>query len=192
LSESEESALIQLCQAGDKKAFSSLVERHRSALFGTAYLMTQDKGTAEDAVQRAMIKVWKHIPSLRLRSSFKSWLMRILVNEVNQMHRKKHLPAISLEDAPEAAGDPDEAEIIAIRSEQRRSLRQAMEMLTDEQREAVILRYYSELSFPEIAIVTGTREGTIKSRLSRALDRLGEILRNRETGKQGGKKHGGK
>ena len=57
-------------------------------------------------------------------------------------------------------------------------------MLPSGQREVVVLRYFSELTVPEIAAVTGIREGTVKSRLSRALDRLNEILRKQvETGK---------
>ena len=53
-------------------------------------------------------------------------------------------------------------------------------MLPETQREMIVLRYFSELTVPEIAAVTGIREGTVKSRLSRALDRLGKILRNEE------------
>jgi RNA polymerase sigma-70 factor (ECF subfamily) len=70
----------------------------------------------------------------------------------------------------------DEADTALIRSEERHSLRQALDRLQPEQREAVVLRYYSELTVPEIAAVTDQREGTIKARLSRALDHLNEIL----------------
>ncbi len=181
MSESEEAALVRRCQAGDKESFRTLVEQYRGALFGTAYLMTRDRVSAEDTVQRALVQMWEHIPSLRLRGSLKAWLMRIVVNEVNQQHRKKRVPTVPLEEAPEVAGEPDEAEMVAVRREERQSLRRALEMLPSEQREAIVLRYFSELTVPEIAAVTGKREGTIKSRLSRALDRLGETLRNEET-----------
>jgi hypothetical protein len=77
-----EGSLIRRCQAGDKEAFRVLVEMHSKILFGTAYLMTRDRGLAEDAVQEALVKVWKHLPSLRLQGSFKSWLLRIVINEV--------------------------------------------------------------------------------------------------------------
>ena len=70
----------------------------------------------------------------------------------------------------------DEADTALIRSEERLSLRLALNRLQPDQREAVVLRYYSELTVPEIAAVTDQREGTIKARLSRALDHLGEIL----------------
>jgi len=181
LNESREAALVRRCQAGDKEAFRMLVEQYRSILFGTAYLMIRDRGLAEDAVQEALIQMWKHLPSLRLHGSFKAWLVRIVVNEVKQQFRKKQVPTVPLEQASEVAEDLDKAETATIRNEERQHLRRVLEMLPQEQREAVVLRYFSDLTVPEIAAVTGQREGTIKSRLSRALGHLGEILRNDRT-----------
>ncbi len=157
-----------------------LVEQHSRVLFGTAYLMTRDRGLAEDAVQSALIQMWKHLPSTRLRGSLKSWLVRIVVNEVKQQYRKNQLPTVPLEQASEVADDPEEIESALIRDEERQHLRQALKMLPSEQREAVVLRYFSDLTVPEVAAVMGQREGTIKSRLSRAVDRLGVILRDDE------------
>jgi len=185
LNESQEATLVRRCQAGDPEAFSMLVGQYRSVLFGTAYLMMRDRGLAEDAVQEALIQIWKHLPSFRLKSSIKTWLVRILINEVKQQFRKKKLPMIPIESAGDETGTLDEPETALIRSEERHSLRQALDRLQPEQREAVVLRYYSELTVPEIATVTGQREGTIKARLSRALDRLGEILRNDRTWEEG-------
>jgi RNA polymerase sigma-70 factor (ECF subfamily) len=180
--EPDEVTLIRRCQSGDKEAFRSLVEKYRSVLFGTAYLITREKESAEDAVQRSLLQMWKHISSLRLRSSLKAWLIRIVINEVNQ--RKKRLPVVSVEEIPEVAGDPDETETTAISNERNRRLRKALEVLSNDQRQVIILRYFSDLTVPEIAAATGTREGTVKSRLSRALDRLGEVLRDEENQKE--------
>lgn len=181
MNEAEEAALIRRSQAGDKEAFYTLVERYRSMLFGTAYLMIRDRGLSEDAVQEALIQIWKHLPSFRFKSGIKTWLVRIVVNEVKQQFRKKQVPTVPLEQASEAAEDLDEAETAMIRKEESQHLRQTLEMLPQEQREAVVLRYFSELTIPEIAAVTGQREGTIKSRLSRALSHLEEILRSDRT-----------
>lgn len=184
--ESEEAALIRRCQAGDKEAFRMLGEQYRSILFGTAYLMMRDRGLAEDAVQEALIKIWKHLPSFRFKSSIKTWLVRIVVNEVKQRFRKKQVPTVPLEQTYEVLGDLDEVETAMIIDEESRHLRQALEMLPLEQREAVVLRFYSELTVPEISMVMGEREGTIKSRLSRAIKRLREILgddKSREGGR---------
>ena len=178
MNESQEAALVRRCQARDKEAFRTLVEQYRSVLFGTAYLMMQDRGLAEDAVQEALIEIWKHIPSFRFKSSLKTWLVRIVINEVKQQLRKKQMIMVPLEQASEVVEDLDNVEITMIRDEESYHLRQTIEKLPQEQKEAVILRYFSELTVPEIALVTGQREGTIKSRLSRALDHLGEILRS--------------
>ncbi|MFC1937186.1 RNA polymerase sigma factor [Chloroflexota bacterium] len=176
MNESQEAALVIRCKAGDKEAFRALIELHHGVLFGTAYLMTRDRGLAEDVVQEALIKIWKHLPSLRFQSSIKAWLVRTVVNEVKQQFRKKRLLMVPLEDANEAVGELDKAETALIRSEEQRGLRQALDKLPSEQREAVTLRYFSDLTVPEIAAIMNQREGTIKSRLSRALDRLNEIL----------------
>ena len=182
--EPDEAALVSRCQNGDKEAFRMLVEKHQRLLFCTAYLMVRDRGLAEDALQEALVKIWRNLPALRLQSSLKAWLLRILVNEVKQQFRKKRVPTLPLEKAVELAGDPDETGMAIVRQEEYQFLRQALAMLPADQKETVVLRYYSGLTVPEIAVVMGQREGTIKSRLSRALDRLGDILRCEDEGRR--------
>jgi len=181
LIEPEEAELIRRCQARDKDAFRLLVENYRKVMFGTAYLMTKDRGLAEDALQDALVQMWKHLPSLRQGVSLKAWLVRIVVNEVNRQRRKKRVLTVPLEYAPEIVDDCDDAVTMMIRNEDHQNLRQAMEQLPLEIKETVILRYFSDLTVPEIAAVMKKPEGTIKSRLNRALIRLNEILSNSET-----------
>jgi RNA polymerase sigma-70 factor (ECF subfamily) len=140
LNESEEVALVRRCQAGDIESFRKPVGQYRSTLFGTAYLMLRDRGLAEDAVQEALIQMWKHIRSVCLQRSLKAWLIRIVVNEVNQQRRKRRVPTIPLEEVPNVSGDPDEAETVAVRSEERQSLKRALEMLLPEQQEAIYFK----------------------------------------------------
>ena len=168
-----DTAVVRRCQTGDPEAFAVLVERHRTMLFGTAYLMTRDRQMAEDAVQEALIQIWKNIGSLRKPDGLKAWLARIVVNEVRQQARKRHAPLVTLEAIP----DPPEENTGAGSSELRQDLAGAVAMLPPDQREAVVLRFFSDLTVAEIAAATGSREGTVKSRLSRAMDRLGEMLR---------------
>ena len=184
MTESEEAALIHRCQEKDKEAFRMLVEKYKKVMFGTAYLMTKDRGLAEDAMQEALIQMWKHLPSLRQGISLKAWLVRIVVNEVNRQGRKKRVQTVPLENAPEIADDCDDIETTIIRNETHQNLRRAVEMLPSDQREVVVLRYFSELTVPEVASVMGKQEGTIKSRLNRALKRLNEIISNNETSEE--------
>jgi RNA polymerase sigma-70 factor (ECF subfamily) len=181
LTESEEADLIRRCQAKDKDAFRLLVENYRKVMFGTAYLMTKDRGLAEDALQDALLQMWKHLPSLRQGVSLKAWAIRIVVNEVNRQWRKKRVPTVPLEYAPDIADDCEDAAAAMIRSEDHQNLRRALEHLPREIKETVILRYFSDLTVPEVAKIMGKPEGTIKSRLSRALTRLNEILSKDET-----------
>jgi RNA polymerase sigma-70 factor, ECF subfamily len=183
LDESEES-LVKRCKAGDSEAFRSLIDLHHRVIFGTAFLMMSDRSSAEDAVQEALIKMWKNFPSLRAQTSVKSWLVRIVVNQVKQQHRKKRLPTIPLDNVPEITGDPDTTEMAAIQNKNKKLIRMALGMLPPEQKEVVVLRYFSELTVPEIARVMGKSEGTIKSRLSRALDKLAVILRCEKAGEE--------
>ena len=182
---SEEAALVRRCQAGDQEAFTRLVERYQSVLFGTAYLMLRDRGLAEDAVQEALIQIWKHLPSLRCQDSLRAWLVRIVVNEVKQQYRKKRVPMVSLEQVSEMADYVEDADTPMLGDENRDRIRRALEVLPGEQREAVVLRYFSDLTIPEIAKALGQREGTVKSRLSRALGHLREILGDDQVREQG-------
>jgi len=106
-------------------------------MFGTAYLMTKDHGLAEDAMQEALLQMWKHLPSLRQGVSLKAWLIRIVVNEVNRQRRKKRVANYTLEYAPELADDCDDTATTMIRNEDHQNLRQALELLPKEVRETV-------------------------------------------------------
>lgn len=178
MDESSEVALVRRCQAGDAEAFRALVETYKNVLFGVAYLMTGDRTSAEDAVQEGLVKIWKSLPSLRDPGKIKSWLVRIVVNEVKQGFRVKPAPSLPLDAAAGVPCEADPPEELVMSTERRRLIRRALGALPREQQEAVILRFYSELSVPEIARVVRVPEGTIKSRLSRALSRLGSVLRS--------------
>jgi RNA polymerase sigma-70 factor (ECF subfamily) len=179
--------VIRRCQTGDREAFRWIVEQYGEVLRGTAHLLTRDTGLSEDIVQETLIKAWTHLPSLRNPANLKAWLVRILVNEVRQAHRKKQVPSVFLEQIPDPPSDHRATETSAVRVEQQERVGQALEELPLEQRDVVVLRYFAGLSVREVAVAMSCREGTVKSRLSRALDRLGEILRSDETLKGAGR-----
>jgi RNA polymerase sigma-70 factor (ECF subfamily) len=148
LNESQEAALVLRCKAGDREAFRALVELHHNALFGTAYLIVGEREMARDVLQNALVKIWGHLPTLQKEASIKAWLVRIVANESKQQLRKKRIVATSVEDT-NAMGvhDIGPEEALAIEYEQR-SLRKAINELSKEQKEAVILRYFSGLTVP--------------------------------------------
>ena len=176
-----EEELIHRSQAGDWDAFEQLLERHRTVLARTAYLTIRDRESVQDVMQEALVQVWRDLSSYRPYGSFRGWMLKILLNKARKHHRKKQVQTVPMEAATEVLGNAEGPEEAVEGEEQTRRLRQALDHLTRDHREALILRYYNDLTVPEIAKVLGCREGTIKSRLSRALNRLKDVLSKLES-----------
>ena len=172
--------LVRRCQRGDREAFRSLVERYADAVFGTALLMTRDRLLAEDLAQEAFISAWRGIRGFRLGSPMKPWLLRIVVNRVLSHRRRRVLQLVPLPWAERAHTNSPSPEATVERLSEYADVRSALAQLPDEHRRVLVLRYYAELSVPGIARATGWREGTVKSRLHRALLRMRELLEANE------------
>jgi RNA polymerase sigma-70 factor, ECF subfamily len=177
----EETLLIERCQTGDREAFEELFYAYRDDVFRFAYLVVRDSSLAQDVVQEAFLKVFRSINKFQFRSSFKSWLYRVAVNEAITILRRRRVKE-DLEPTPDAnrgreavqatrAWQPEEA---VLESEERRLLRGAIGQLDPVHRSVVVLKYFDEFSDTEIAAVIGCPPGTVKSRLHRAR----ELLRN--------------
>ena len=166
---------IILCQEGSRDAFRHLVERHQDTLYGTAVLMTGDKSVAEELVQDAFLDAWRGISGFRRGRPFKPWVVRILVNRVMSSRRRRTLPTAPLDDAERAPSASDVFES-AMRGERRDVVRQALGRLSPQHHEVVTLRYFADLTLREVADALRLKQGTVKSRLSRALSRLREEL----------------
>ena len=167
---------VQRCRDGDREAFSHLVERYEDVLYGTAYLMTGNPSVAEEQVQEAFLSAWKGIGTFRITRPFKPWLVRILVNAVMSQRRRRWIPTVPLEEATHRPDGQDTAEMAERVADQQR-VHQALTSLSQEHRQVVMLRYFTGLSVPELAQVLECQEGTIKSRLHRALGHLRDELR---------------
>jgi RNA polymerase sigma-70 factor (ECF subfamily) len=165
--------IIRRCQAGDREAFRTVVEKYQNILYGTAYLMTGNRTAAEDHVQEAFLSAWKGVGNFRSGYPLKPWLVRILVNKVLSYQRTNTNTMISLDTEffADPAGD-DPAEGIA----QRDQLRRVMQLLSNEQRQVVLLRYFAGLSLAETAAALGRRQGTVKSQTFRALELLKDLI----------------
>ena len=170
--------LISLAQAGDREAFAALFEQYKNLVYKTAYLLLGDAHEAEDALQEVFLLVHKSLASFDpRRGAFTTWLHRITLNfGLNHRRRRSHS---SLEDvSPTPAID-----FPATRLAEEDSLWQATRSLSDKQRAVVILRYYWELPYAEIASILEVPLGTVKSRLDLALKTLRKILEEQEPGK---------
>jgi RNA polymerase sigma-70 factor (ECF subfamily) len=170
----DEAEAIRLSQDGDRDAFRFLVERYAAVLTGTAYLMTHDRALTDDLTQEAFLLAWKGLPTFRPDGNFKAWIIRILVNHTISYRRKRRVKeAFLAEPLTNPADDPQER--LLTKDERERTM-QALESLPQEQHEALVLRYFSDMTVPEVAQALGWREGTVKSRLHRALRRLRKLL----------------
>ena len=170
-----EAEAIRLCQEGSPDAFRHLVERHQNTLYGTAVLMTGDRSVAEEHVQEAFLSAWRGIRRFRRDRPFKPWVVRILVNRIVSSRRRNRVPTAPLDDAERVTGPADVLES-AMSAERRDEVQAALGRLSPRHHQVVVLRYFAELSVSEVAAALGVREGTVKSRLSRALSRLREEL----------------
>ena len=165
---------IARCQDGDRDAFRHVVERHKDVLYGTAILMTGNRAVAEEMVQEAFLSAWRGIGGFKRGQPLKPWLTRILVNGVLAQKRKRAIPTVPIADSDEPGAPSVSDQMDA--SESRAVVRQALARLDPGQQQTVVLRYFAELTVPEIARSMGVKEGTVKSRLHRALGRLREHL----------------
>lgn len=178
----EDEAVLR-CQEGDREAFHYLVEQYKDVLYGTALLMSSNRALAEEHVQEAFLAAWRGIRGFRRGHPFKPWLVRILVNGVLAHRRRSSIPTYPLDDSTHAGNDcdpQDMAEALAGGE----TIRRAMAGLNLEHREVVVLRYFADLTIPEVARSLNLRQGTVKSRLHRALGQLRSQLAERDAGEE--------
>ena len=140
--------------------------------------MTGNRALAEEQVQEALLSAWRGIRGFRLGMPVKPWLLRILVNSVLSQQRRRRHPTVSLDGNGPEATEPDLSDPTATLDalEERLALRRAIASLGPDHRQVVALRYFAELTVPEVARTLGIREGTVKSRLHRALALLRQRL----------------
>jgi RNA polymerase sigma-70 factor (ECF subfamily) len=160
--------------AGDLDAYEALVTRYSAVAHRTAGLLGAGDD-AEDVVQEAFVKAFRHLGSFRRDSAFKPWLLRIVANETHNLTRSRGRRAdlslrLGMEREPY---EPDPAGAVVAAAGRSRLL-EAVRRLPEREREAVVCRYLLQLSEAETAQVLGVRLGTVKSRTFRGLRRLRE------------------
>lgn len=173
----EEQCVAQ-ARGGDASAFEKLVRTYEAPVYRLALRMCG--GRAEDAqevAQEAFLAAWRGLPRFRGQCRFSSWLYKLTANAaVDHLRREKRRPAaVPLENAGEPA-DPHTPQEELERRELHRAVQQALDRLTPEHREVLLLRQMQGLSYQEIGAALSLEEGTVKSRISRAKRQLRTIL----------------
>ncbi|MFU7517118.1 RNA polymerase sigma factor [Clostridium sp. HCS.1] len=162
--------LISKAKKGDGKAFTELIEENIKGVYRVAKGILNNEEDIEDAIQNTILKAYSNINTLKNEELFKTWLIKILINECNKIYNfnKK---CISLDKVIEEQYR-DKYENL--------DLKIAINSLPEELRLVIILFYFEDLKISEVSKIIGIAEGTVKSRLSRAKDKLSKIINGKE------------
>ena len=166
---------------GNVNAFTHIVDRHKDRAYNLAFRICCNREEAEEIAQDSFLKAYRALGSFQRKSSFSTWLYRIVYNTAVSYVRIKKKDILSLEDFPADATDfigtctsEEEAE-----SEYRRSLINfAFQKIGEEERSLITLHYYEEMSTEEISEVTGISKSNIKVKLFRARQKMLQIFEN--------------
>lgn len=165
-------------QKGDERAFEELVHRHTRGVLNLVYRYLGDASGAEDAAQDVFVKVYRARKKYQPKAKFTTWLYRIAVNHcLNEIRSRKSQPvsAAPIDDLlEEPAGAPVDAQLR--RQELRRDVKEAVDALPENQRMAVILARYQEMSYEEIAEAMDLSLEAVKSVIHRAKETLKQRL----------------
>lgn len=159
---------MTVAKAEKNDAFLALLEKQKERLFRIAVAYLHNEADALDAVQETVCRAFQNLRKLKRPEYFDTWIVRILLNACADEHRKKRKLAYSKE-VSKSMGFAD-------LSDTRVSLRQAVDQLPREQMEIIILKYYQQLTLTEVATVLECPEGTVKTRLHKALVTLRQSL----------------
>ena len=158
-------------RAGNAEAWAALFQRYRLPLYVYIYELVRDEQTSLDLVQETFLSAFRHLKSLREDEKFGSWLFSIAHQKCVQLWRRRDQKVEP--EMPEVDDSPVE---LLIREEQEEQFMKLLEELPVAQRSAVVLHYVEDFSLDEIARITGTNAGTVKSRLHYAKRTLRKLL----------------
>jgi len=187
----EEASIVADLKAGNEDAYSRLIAQYHQLIFSLVYRILDDPTDAPDATQEVFLKVFRGMPKFNCESSLKTWMYRIAIHEASNRRRwffRHKVQELSLEPVPDErqgrAANPldslvDRAESpfeTVARHQVRARVEQVLQELPEHYRTAVVLRDIEDLSYEEIAEVTQTSMGTVKSRLVRGREALRKRL----------------
>lgn len=162
---------VRLAKNGDKEAFSRIIKNTTDSLYKVAHGFFSDYNEIADVISNTILKAYENIKSLKDEKYFKTWIIKILINECNYIIRKNK-KIVYLEDISQ--------DIPSLENNETIDIEQCLNMLNQDLKNIVTLYYYEEFQVNEISQILGIPEGTVKSRLSRARKYLYNILKIRE------------
>lgn len=167
---------MESAQGGDSKAFEMLYDRHGGAAYSLAYRIVGTRAAAEDATQEAFLSIWRsqrnYLPE---RGSVRNWILRIVRNRTvdslrrNLVHEKRRASGDAIEETEPTS---DRTDVEAVRRDEARTIRTALEQLPDQQMRVIELAYFGGFTHTEIAEMLDTPLGTVKGRMRLGLEKL--------------------
>ena len=177
--------LVEKAKRGDQEAFAQLVLDNQNRVYSLALRLSGDREEAADLAQEAFVKAWQGLSAFQGESSFSTWVYRLTTNVcIDHLRKKKRReavePSVSLDDENNSWAEPStweqDPQRLLEQSERGKALARAIDQLPDWQREALVLRELSGLSYQEIGEKLDIDIGTVKSRIARARLNLRKIL----------------
>lgn len=176
---SSDDTLMEFIKAGDQRAFRELVTRHLDRVYAVALRILGNRADAEDLAQDAFLRLWtareRWEPG---RAQVGTWLYRVVVNRCIDLRRKSR--ELAVDEVPDVADDAASAVTTIHQGEMSRKLDDALTALPEQQRAAVVLFYFEDLSNAEIADVMETTVAAVESLLKRARKKLRDVMRSSE------------
>lgn len=178
--DADQAELVRLAQKGDRQAFSTLARQVMKPLVALTYRMTGDSDAAKDLAQDSLLAAWENLSGFRGDAKFQSWLFRIASNKtLNYLNGRREQPLTDAIAASAAATETDIPDRQLHTENLREGVLTFMATLPEKQRLVFNLRFYSQMSFGEIAETTGSALGTVKTNYREAVAKLRTYAREK-------------
>lgn len=168
----QELACVEAVKAGDVNAFQYLVEAHQARVYNLALRMLGSEAEAQDAAQDAFVQAYTRLASYRSEWRFKTWIMTITSNLCIDRLRRRRIEPTTFADQPDPEADfvshEPQPDVVAARNERRDMVHQMLQALSAEDRSMVLMFYWGDMSYEEIAAAMRATVNAVKSRLFRA------------------------
>jgi RNA polymerase sigma-70 factor (ECF subfamily) len=188
MTSTEENQIVERVLQGDREAFAALVDTYKGAIFNLAFRMTDSYQDADDLSQETFIRAYRNLRQFDPRKRFFTWIYTIGLNLIRN-HLKKHgreremsrentaqgLSETEIHQGPQAERDMMQVQDI-------RRLELCLQKLPSDLREAIVLRFYQDLSFEDISIISGASMSAVKMRVYRGLEQLKQLMNRKIVG----------
>lgn len=168
-----EENVINLAKKGNEDAFESIVEEYKTEMYSIATVRLKNMADVEDAIQETLFDIYKNLWYLKRVAGFKSWIIKILINNCNDIIRQKKESVLSFEDSVVNTLPDKENEYLKLEGEQ--NFFELINFLNEEEKTIMTMRYSQDFSINEMSKILNIREGTLRMRISR----IKEKIRNR-------------